>query len=57
MTTPLTPGPDTTAQTLLLEEYLRRLRLPVLLARYPKVAQEAARAQSQLRRLPPGLAR
>ena len=42
MTAPLTPGPDTTAQTLLLEEYLRRLRLPVLLARYPKVAQEAA---------------
>ncbi len=30
------------AQTLLLEEYLRRLRLPVVLARYPQVAKEAA---------------
>jgi len=36
MTATLTPSPDATAQTLLLEEHLRRLRLPVLLARYPK---------------------
>jgi len=42
MTAPTTPSPDATAQTLLLEEHLRRLRLPVLLARYPKVAQDAA---------------
>jgi len=41
MSTTLTPSPDATAQTLLLEEHLRRLRLPVLLARYPKVAQDA----------------
>jgi len=42
MTTPVMPPPDTTAHTLLLENHLRRLRLPVLLARYPKVAQDAA---------------
>ena len=41
MTATLTPSPDATAQTLLLEEHLRRLRLPVVLARYPKVAQDA----------------
>ena len=35
MTATLTPSPDATAQALLLEEHLRRLRLPVLLARYP----------------------
>jgi DNA replication protein DnaC len=33
------------AQTLLLEEQLRRLRLPTMLARYPKVAQDAAQRQ------------
>ena len=32
----------TTAQTLLLEEQLRRLRLPTMLARYPKLTQDAA---------------
>ncbi len=44
MTTTLTPTPTPTAeaQALLLAEHLRRLRLPVLLARYPKVAQDAA---------------
>ncbi len=42
MTAPTIPSPDATAQTLLLEEHLRRLRLPVVLARYPKVAQDAA---------------
>jgi len=42
MTAPMTPSPDATAQALLLENHLRRLRLPVLLARYPKVAQDAA---------------
>jgi hypothetical protein len=31
-----------TAQTLLLEECLRQLKLPVFLAQYAKVAQEAA---------------
>jgi len=41
MTTTPTPSPDATAQTLLLEDHLRRLRLPVVLARYPKVAQDA----------------
>jgi len=38
-----TPTPTADAQALLLAEHLRRLRLPVLLARYPKVAQDAAR--------------
>jgi len=42
MTATTTPSPDATAQTLLLEDHLRRLRLPVVLARYPKVAQDAA---------------
>ena len=37
-TAPTTPA----AQALLLAEYLRRLRLPVVRADYPKVAQEAA---------------
>ncbi len=37
-----TPTPTAEAQALLLAEHLRRLRLPVLLARYPKVAQDAA---------------
>jgi DNA replication protein DnaC len=32
----------TTAQALLLEEQLRRLRLPTMLARYPKLTQDAA---------------
>ena len=36
------PLPDPSARTLLLEEYLHRLKLPIFLARYPKVAQEAA---------------
>lgn len=40
MTRPPTPG--TPAQTLLLEEALRRLRLPAVLAAYPKVAHDAA---------------
>lgn len=39
-TAPLLPPPS--AQATLLESYLRRLRLPVVLARYPKLAQEAA---------------
>lgn len=34
--------PGTPAQTLLLEEALRRLRLPAVLSAYPKVAQDAA---------------
>jgi DNA replication protein DnaC len=34
--------PPPSAQTTVLESYLRRLRLPVFLANYPKVAQEAA---------------
>jgi DNA replication protein DnaC len=38
----MTTTATTAAQTLLLEEHLRRLRLPVVLARYPKVAQDAA---------------
>ncbi len=38
----MTPTPTADAQALLLAEHLRRLRLPVLLARYPKVAQDAA---------------
>ena len=33
---------DATAQRLLLDEYLRRLRLPVVLARYQQLAREAA---------------
>ncbi|HEY7062125.1 MAG TPA: IS21-like element helper ATPase IstB, partial [Chloroflexota bacterium] len=37
---PLLPPPS--AQATLLESYLRRLRLPVVLARYPKLAREAA---------------
>lgn len=37
-----TPLPDPSAQALLLEEYLHRLKLPVILARYRKVAKEAA---------------
>jgi DNA replication protein DnaC len=37
-----TPPPSVSAQTLLLEEHLRRLRLPVVLVRYPKIAQDAA---------------
>ncbi len=41
MTATRMPSPEATAQTLLLEEHLRRLRLPVVLARYPKVAQDA----------------
>ena len=40
MTRPPTPG--TPAQTLLLEEALRRLHLPAVRAAYPKVAQDAA---------------
>lgn len=36
------PAGSAFAATLLLEEYLRRLRLPVVLARYPQVAKEAA---------------
>ncbi len=43
MTATPTPTPTADAQALLLAEHLRRLRLPVLLARYPKVAQDAAR--------------
>lgn len=46
MSTPLAPAPllpPPSAQATLLESYLRRLRLPVVLARYPKLAQEAAR--------------
>ncbi|HEU5330803.1 MAG TPA: IS21-like element helper ATPase IstB [Thermomicrobiales bacterium] len=42
-TIPAPPLPPPSAQTTLLERYLRRLRLPVVLANYPKVAQEAAR--------------
>jgi DNA replication protein DnaC len=38
---PLTP-PSTPAQTLLLEDALRRLCLPAVLRAYPKIAQEAA---------------
>ena len=34
--------PPPSAQTTVLESYLRRLRLPVFLANYPKVAREAA---------------
>ncbi len=41
MTTSATLPPPS-AQTTVLESYLRRLRLPVFLATYPKVAQEAA---------------
>lgn len=41
MTTAATVPPPS-AQTMVLESYLRRLRLPVFLAHYPKVAQEAA---------------
>ena len=37
---PILPPPS--AQATLLASYLRRLRLPVVLARYPKLAQEAA---------------
>ena len=45
--TPTTPAPapllpPPSAQTTLLASYLRRLRLPVALARYPKLAAEAA---------------
>ncbi|MCL6554123.1 MAG: IS21-like element helper ATPase IstB [Firmicutes bacterium] len=40
-TTPLPPPP---AQAVLLESYLRRLRLPAMLAAYPKLVQEAAQA-------------
>lgn len=36
------PAPD--AQAALLATYLRRLRLPVVLAQYPRIAQEAAQA-------------
>jgi DNA replication protein DnaC len=36
------PSPATSARTLLLEEYLHHLKLPVFHARYAKVAQEAA---------------
>jgi DNA replication protein DnaC len=36
------PTPSLDAQRLLLEDCLHRLRLPVFLARYPKVTQEAA---------------
>ena len=38
MNTPTTPSP----QSMLLDAHVRRLRLPVVLAQYPKVAQEAA---------------
>jgi DNA replication protein DnaC len=38
----MSTAPLPTAQTLLLDEQLRRLRLPTMLARYPKVAQDAA---------------
>jgi len=41
MTTPMTLPPPS-AQITVLESYLRRLRLPVFLANYPKVAQDAA---------------
>ena len=37
---PILPPPS--AQATLLESYLRRLRLPIVLARYPKLAREAA---------------
>jgi len=38
----LSSTPTSAAQTLLVEEHLRRLRLPVMLARYAKLAQDAA---------------
>ena len=41
-TAPAPPTPATSAQALLLEEHLRRLRLPVVLARYAKAAHDAA---------------
>ena len=50
LTSPLTPVgspsgvPAPEAQTALLAMYLRRLRLPVVLAQYGRIAQEAARA-------------
>ena len=40
--TPSLPPPS--AQAVLLESHLRRLRLPAVLAAYPKLAQEAAQA-------------
>jgi DNA replication protein DnaC len=43
MSTP-PPLPPPSAQAVLLEHHLRRLRLPVVLAAYPRAAQEAAQA-------------
>jgi DNA replication protein DnaC len=43
MSTPVTLPPPA-AQTVLLESHLRRLRLPAMLAAYPKLSQEAAQA-------------
>src|SRR5437667_78327 len=43
MSTPIAPASTNPAQALLVAEHLRRLRLPVVLDRYPKVAQDAAR--------------
>jgi DNA replication protein DnaC len=37
-----TPAPPVSTRTLLLEEYLHHLKLPIFCARYAKVAQEAA---------------
>jgi DNA replication protein DnaC len=37
----MSTAPTTTAQALLLEDHLRRLRLPVMRTRYPKVVQDA----------------
>ena len=42
MSTPSTPSASTTAQSLLLEHALRRLRLPTVLGSYPRLAQDAA---------------
>jgi DNA replication protein DnaC len=46
MSTPRTPtaGAPPSAQQVLLASYLHRLRLPVVLAEYPKLAREAAQA-------------
>jgi DNA replication protein DnaC len=40
----MSPGPSPVAEEILLASHLRRLRLPVVLAQYPRVAQEAAQA-------------
>ncbi len=41
--TTATPLPSPSVQTTLVENYLRRLRLPVFLANYPRLANDAAR--------------